>query len=108
MRIVFIIGAASISALADFIYIRYLAKIGYRDRSIIPKFRNRGVVPLRVEIAYGFALGLSLALLNNVLPLWASLAVFLTTVVASTALAQRHHHRRAENPTTSTDGSDVP
>ncbi|WP_030766899.1 MULTISPECIES: hypothetical protein [unclassified Streptomyces] len=82
MRIAVIIGAATISALASFIYIRYLT--------------------------YGFVLGLSLAVLNNVLPLWASLAVFLAAVLSSTELARRLDNRRAENRTTSADGSGVP
>ncbi|MFD7912952.1 hypothetical protein ACFV30_19900 [Streptomyces sp. NPDC059752] len=107
MRIAIIIGAAAIAAVASVIYIRYLSKIGCRDRYIIPTFLNHGIVPFWIEITYGFVLGVSLVVLNNVLPLWASLAVFLAAVLPSTELTRRRHNRRVENLTTSAGDSDV-
>ncbi|MFA7768510.1 hypothetical protein [Streptomyces sp. NRRL S-448] len=108
MRIVTIIAAAAIAAFASIIYIRHLSKIGCRDRYMLPTFLNHGIVPFWIETSYGFVLGVSLVVLNNVLPLWAGLAVFLAAVVPSTELTRRRHNRRVENPTTSARDSDVP
>lgn len=108
MRIATILTAAAIAAFASIIYIRHLSKIGCRDRYTIPTFLNHGVVPFWIEISYGFALGVSLVVLNNVLPLWASLAVFLAAVVPSTELTRRRHNHRVENLTTSADREDKP
>ncbi|MEY2225807.1 hypothetical protein [Streptomyces sp. BF23-19] len=101
MRIATIIAAAAIAAFASIIYIRHLSKIGCRDRYILPTFLNHGIVPFWIEIFYGFVLGVNLVVLNNVLPLWASLAVFLAAVVPATELARHRHDRRVENLTTS-------
>ncbi|WP_328959923.1 hypothetical protein [Streptomyces virginiae] len=86
MRIATIIAAAAIAAFASIIYIRHLSKIGCRDRYILPTFLNHGIVPFWIEISYGFVFGVNLVVLNNVLPLWASLAVFLAAVVPATAI----------------------
>ncbi|WP_314247154.1 hypothetical protein [Streptomyces sp. DSM 40907] len=95
-RIAMIITAVGVAAFASVIYIRHLAKIGCRDRYILPAFLNHGIVPFWIEISYGFVLGVSLVVLSNVLPLWASLAVFLAAVAPSTELARRRHNRRHE------------
>ncbi|MFE5557047.1 hypothetical protein [Streptomyces sp. NPDC056544] len=108
MRIAIVMGAAAIAAFASVIYIRCLSKIGCRDRYILPMFLNHGIVPFWIEITYGFVLGVSLVLLNNVLPLWAGLAVFLAAVLPSTELIRRRHNRHVENLTTSAGGSDAP
>ncbi|MGY4386942.1 hypothetical protein [Streptomyces sp. TE12347] len=108
MRIATIITAAAIAAFARITYIRHLSKIGCRDRYIVPTFFNHGVVPFWIEIAYGFALGVSLVALNNVLPPWASLAVFLAAVVPPTELTRRRHNHRVENLTTSAGREDNP
>ncbi|MFF4264491.1 hypothetical protein ACFY7Y_03345 [Streptomyces virginiae] len=101
MRIATIITAAAIAAFTGIAYIRYLSKVDCRDRHIVPIFFNRGVVPWWIEIPYGFALGVSLVALTNVLPLWASLAVFLAAVVPPTELTRRRHNHRVENHTAS-------
>ncbi|MFF2787115.1 hypothetical protein ACFVT6_10125 [Streptomyces sp. NPDC058049] len=100
MRIATIITAAAIAAFASIIYIRHLSKIGCRDRYTIPTFLNHGIVPFWIEMTYGFVLGVCLVVLNNALPLWAGITVFLAAVVPSTELVRRRHNRRAENPTT--------
>ncbi|MFI8389015.1 hypothetical protein [Streptomyces sp. NPDC085540] len=108
MRIAITIGDAAVVAFASFIYIRYLSKIGCRDRYILPTLLNHGIVPFRIEFTYGLVLGVGLVLLNNALPLWASLVVFLVAVLPSTELTRRRHNRRLENLTTSAGGSDAP
>lgn len=108
MHIAIVMGAAAVAAFASIIYIRYLSKIGCRDRYLLLTFLNHGIVPFRIEITYGFVLGASLVLLNHVLPLWASLAVFLAAVLPSTELTRRRHNRGVENLTTSAGDSDVP
>ncbi|MER6254752.1 hypothetical protein ABT224_25690 [Streptomyces sp. NPDC001584] len=108
MRIATILAAAAIAAFAGIIYIRHLSKIDCRDRYILPTFLHHRIVPSWIEIPYGFALGTSLVVLNNVLPLWAGLAVFLAAVVPSTELPRHRHNRRVENLTTSAGRQDTP
>ncbi|MFF4447706.1 hypothetical protein [Streptomyces sp. NPDC001502] len=91
--------AAAIAAFAGIINIRHLSKIGCRDRYILPTLLDHGTVPFWIELSYGFALGVSLVVLNNVLPLWASLAVLLAAVVPPTELVRgRHNHRVETSP----------
>ncbi|WKD30629.1 hypothetical protein [Streptomyces xanthophaeus] len=108
MRIATIIAAAAVAAIASIIYIRHLSKIGCRDRYILPTFLNHGVVPFWIEMSYGFVLGVSMVVLNNVLPLWAAFAVFLAAVVPSAELTRHRHNRRVANPTTPAAGKDTP
>ncbi|MFF4422991.1 hypothetical protein ACFY04_19790 [Streptomyces sp. NPDC001549] len=106
MRIATIIAAAAIAAFTSIIYIRHLSKAG-RDRYIVPIFLNHGIITFWMEMAYGFVLGVSLVLLNHVLPLWASLAVFLAAVVPSAEVVRRRHNRRVGNLTISASDSDA-
>ncbi|GGS22932.1 hypothetical protein [Streptomyces nojiriensis] len=108
MHIVTIIGAAALAVFASIVYMRKISKTVRQDRYISPTFLDHEIVSFRTELAYGFALGLSLALLNNVLPLWASLAVFLAAVLPSTELVRRRHNRRVESPTTPDGDSGAP
>ncbi|MFG2484762.1 hypothetical protein ACGFSI_18615 [Streptomyces virginiae] len=107
MRIATIITAAAVAAFTSILYIRHLAKIGCPDRYMTRTFFNHGIVPLWIEMTYGFVLGACMVVLNNMLPLWAGFAVFLAAVVPSTELVRHRHNRRVVILTTSADREDT-